>query len=130
MIVRDLLVLNEARLPEVLLTLLLLLGLVVGDVGGVAPPVIGVVTLDNLVVLSLLDHLHLVDAPLAIVSRPGGSHCREAHVSIVTTLPLVPRVKSSERSSCRFLMMVMVVAMMAVPAVRVEREGVDKGALN
>merc|ERR1719234_1962772 len=34
---RDLLVLDEAVLPEVLLAVLLLLGLVVGDVGGVAP---------------------------------------------------------------------------------------------
>merc|ERR1712180_46926 len=123
----DLLVLDEAALPEVLITVLLLLGLILGHVGGVTPTVIGVVTLDNLVILGLLDHLHLVDAPLAIVARPGGSHGREAHVSVITSLPLVPRVKSSEGSSCWFLMMVMVVAMMAVPAVRVEREGVDKG---
>merc|ERR1719184_189902 len=39
----DLLVLDEAALPEVLLTVLLLLRLVVGDIGGVAPPVVGVV---------------------------------------------------------------------------------------
>merc|ERR1719341_3114208 len=37
----DLLVLDEAALPEVLLAVLLLLGLVVGGVGGVAPPVVG-----------------------------------------------------------------------------------------
>merc|ERR1711990_220455 len=45
----DLLVLDETVLPEVLLTLLLLLGLVLGDVGGVAPPIIGVVALDDIV---------------------------------------------------------------------------------
>merc|ERR1719278_2500746 len=67
----NLLVLDETALPEVLVTVLLLLRLVVGDVSGVAPPVVGVITLDNLVVLGLLDHLHLVDAPLAIVSGPG-----------------------------------------------------------
>merc|ERR1719309_1265792 len=39
----DLLVVDEAVLPEVLLALLLLLGLVVGHVGGVAPSVVGVV---------------------------------------------------------------------------------------
>merc|ERR1711973_812376 len=44
----DLLVVDEAVLSEVLLALLLLLGLVVGDVGGVAPPVVGVVALLHL----------------------------------------------------------------------------------
>merc|ERR1711863_258362 len=56
----DLLVLDETILPEVLLALLLLLGLVLGDIGGVAPPVVGVVALDHVVVLGLLDHLNLV----------------------------------------------------------------------
>merc|ERR1711872_970989 len=40
----NLLIVDEAVLSEVLLTLLLLLGLIVGHIGGVAPPVIGVVT--------------------------------------------------------------------------------------
>merc|ERR1719397_52329 len=62
----DLLVLDEAALPEVLLAVLLLLGLVVGGVGGVTPPVVGVVALHHVVVLRLLHHLHLVDAPLPI----------------------------------------------------------------
>merc|ERR1719397_632021 len=62
----DLLVLDEATLPEVLLAVLLLLGLVVGGVGGVAPPVVGVVALHHVVVLRLLHHLHLVNAPLPI----------------------------------------------------------------
>merc|ERR1719431_1730883 len=65
----NLLVCNETVLPEVLLALLLLLGLVVGGVGGVAPLVIGVVTLDHIVILSLLHHLHLVNTLLAIRSR-------------------------------------------------------------
>merc|ERR1719278_2092959 len=59
----NLLVLDETALPEVLLTLLLLLGLVLSHVGGVTPPVVGVVALDNVVVLDLLDHLNLVDTP-------------------------------------------------------------------
>merc|ERR1712183_746241 len=62
----NLLVLDEAALPEVLLAVLLLLRLVVGGVGGVAPPVIGVVALHHVVILRLLDHLHLVDASLSI----------------------------------------------------------------
>merc|ERR1719397_1779639 len=62
----DLLVLDETALPKVLLAVLLLLGLVVGGVGGVAPPVVRVVALHNVVVLCLLHHLHLVNAPLPI----------------------------------------------------------------
>merc|ERR1711994_950780 len=69
----NLLVVDEAVLPEVLLTFLLLLGLVVGYIGGVAPPVIGVVTLDNLIIFSLLYHLHLVNAPLSISTRSCSS---------------------------------------------------------
>merc|ERR1719278_1406333 len=72
----DLLVLDETALPEVLLTLLLLLGLVLSHVGGVTPPVVGVVALDNVVVLSLLNHLDLVDTPLAVSSRSSSSNSR------------------------------------------------------
>ncbi len=62
---RHLLVLDEAALLEVLLALLLLLGLEVGGVGGVAPLGVAVVALDVLVVLGLLHHDDLVDAALA-----------------------------------------------------------------
>ena len=68
---RDLLVLNEARLPEVLLALLLLLGVVVGDVGGVTSLVVAVVTLDHVIVLSLLNHLDLVNTSLAVIAGSG-----------------------------------------------------------
>merc|ERR1719167_1762811 len=78
----DLLVVDEAVLPEVLLAVLLLLGLVVGGVGGVAPPVVGVVALHHVVVLRLLHHLHLVDAPLSIGAGTSSCHSREAHVHI------------------------------------------------
>merc|ERR1719204_1192792 len=92
------------------------------------PPVVGVITLENLAPLSLFDHLRLVNAPLSIVSRPGGSNGREADVSVIASLPLVSRVKTSEGSTCGFLMViVMVVAVMIVPTVGVEREGVDEG---
>merc|ERR1711863_79292 len=73
----DLLVLDETVLPEVLLALLLLLGLVVGDVGGVAPLVVAVVALHHIVVLGLLHHLHLVDASLAVRPGPDGCHLVE-----------------------------------------------------
>merc|ERR1719412_2648601 len=82
----NLLVVDEAVLPEVLLTLLLLLGLVVGDVGGVAPPVVGVVALDHLVVLGLLHHLDLVDTTLAVSAGAGGGDGAKAHVSVVRAL--------------------------------------------
>jgi len=128
----NLLVLNEAALPEVLVTVLLLLRLVLCDIGGVAPPVIGVVALDNLVVLGLLNHLHLVNAPLAVVSGPGRSNRREANIGVIASLSLVSRVKTSEGSTSRFFMVIvmvvtMVTAVMVVPTVGVEREGVDKG---
>merc|ERR1719150_2870259 len=74
----NLLVLDEASLPEVLLAVLLLLGLVVGDVGGVAPLVVAVVALHHVVVLDLLHHLHLVDAPLAVTAGPHPRHLAEA----------------------------------------------------
>merc|ERR1712003_286853 len=67
----NLLVLDETALPEVLLTLLLLLGVVVGDVGSAASLVVAMVTLDHVIVLNLLDHLHLVNTSLAVGS--GGS---------------------------------------------------------
>ena len=50
------LVLDHANLPEILLALLLLLGLVGGDVAGVAPLVVAVVARDDLLVLG--DFIH------------------------------------------------------------------------
>merc|ERR1719290_705035 len=60
---------NETRLLEVLLAIFLLLGLIVGSVGGVAPPVIGVVTLDHIIILGLLHHLHFVNTLLPSLSN-------------------------------------------------------------
>merc|ERR1719414_85139 len=67
----NLLVLDETALSEVLLALLLLLGVVVGDVGGVASLVVAMVTLDHVIVLNLLDHLDLVNTSLAVRARGG-----------------------------------------------------------
>merc|ERR1719489_95366 len=82
----DLLILDETVLPEVLLALLLLLGLVLGDIGGVAPPVVGVVALDNIVVLRLFDHLDLVNTPLAIST--SSSNGRETHICVNLSLTI------------------------------------------
>ena len=129
----DLLILDETVLPEVLLALLLLLGLVLGDVGGVAPPVVRVVALHHIVVLRLLDHLDLVDTPLAIVPGPGSSNSSKVHRGVVSSpLPLVPGSNVGERATGRFLVVTSTVVATAVvpsPLVGVEREGVGQRTL-
>merc|ERR1712020_477941 len=70
----NLLVVDEAVLSEVLLALFLLLGFVVGGIGGVASPVVRVVTLYNLIILSFFYHLDLVDTPFAISTRGSSSN--------------------------------------------------------
>merc|ERR1719260_602361 len=72
----NLLIFNETVFPEVLLALLLL-RLIVCDVRGVAPLVVGVVTLHNIIVLSLLNHLNLVNTFLA-----SSSYSSKASISI------------------------------------------------
>ncbi len=77
----NLFILNEAVLPEVLFAFLLLLRLIVGHIGGVAPLVIAVVTLHNIIVLSLLNHLNLVNTPLSISTSLGSSNGTKTHIS-------------------------------------------------
>jgi len=120
----NLFVLDEAVLPEVLLALLLLLRLVVGDIGGVASLVIRMVTLNNIIILSLLNHLDLVNAPLAIGSRGGSSDGTKAHI---LTLEAVPGLSLNNGGSG--LGMIMVVTMIVGALGSVEGEGVDKGPL-
>merc|ERR1712121_187087 len=61
----NLLVIDEAALHKVLLALLLLLGLEVSGVGGVALLGVAMLALDDIIVLGLLNHHNLVDTPLA-----------------------------------------------------------------
>lgn len=61
----DLLVLDETVLDEVFLALFLLLWLEVSGVGGVTPLAVAVLTLDDVIVLGLLNHHDLVDTPLS-----------------------------------------------------------------
>ena len=84
----NLLVLNETTLPEVLLTLLLLLGVVVGDVGSVAPLVVAMIALDHVIVLNLLDHLDLVNTSLSIGSGGGSGYISEAGGGVRGSLTL------------------------------------------
>merc|ERR1712055_83574 len=58
-------VVDEAVLDKVLLALLLLLGLEVGGVGGMALLGVAMLALDDIIVLCLFNHHNLVDTPLA-----------------------------------------------------------------
>merc|ERR1711863_143305 len=124
----DLLVLDETVLPEVLLALLLLLGLVVGDVGGVAPLVVAVVALHHVVVLGLLHHLHLVDTPLTVRPGGGGGNSGKAHINISRSLTLGTAGQGLRGSSLSVVFVVAVVAVGVVSLlVGVEGESANEG---
>jgi len=126
----DLLVFNETALSEVFITLFLLLGFIVGGVCGVAPFVIRVITLNNIIIFGLFDHLNFVNATLA--SRFGSSsYIIEARGTILT----LERETSSQilrwlTSSGFFMMSVMisVISMMLLSSA-VEWESVEKRSL-
>ena len=61
-------IVNEATLDEVLFTFLLLLGLKVCGVGGVTLLTVTVLALNDVIILSLLHHDDLVNAPLSSCS--------------------------------------------------------------
>merc|ERR1719384_1956239 len=126
----NLLVLDETTLSEVLLALLLLLGVVVGDVGGVASLVVAVVTLDNIIILDLLDHLDLVNTSLAVGSGGGSGNIIEAGGGVRSSLTLS---SGAERLGggpggviLMMVMMVMSVVISVSTSVGVEGEGVDQ----
>merc|ERR1719464_1317717 len=127
----NLLVLDETALPEVLLALLLLLGVVVGDVGGVAPLVVAVVTLDHVIVLNLLNHLDLVNTSLAFsVGRSSGDSIEAGWVfldsclslTIISGSEVLNRIPSAVVPVISMVVMVVMVTLI----VGVEGEGVDK----
>ncbi|TRY68265.1 hypothetical protein TCAL_16519 [Tigriopus californicus] len=72
-------VFDEAALLEVLLALLLLLGLKVGGVGGMASLRVAMVALDLLVVFGLLDHDNLVNTSLT-----GGGNASDIQSDLVS----------------------------------------------
>merc|ERR1711970_1344859 len=100
----NLLIFNETAFPEVFLALLLLLRLIVCDVGGVAPLVVGVVTLHNIIVLSLLNHLNLVNTFLS-----SSSNSSKASIRISLTL-----VTSRERLGGSFSIMLLMMSMVMI----------------
>lgn len=127
----NLLVLDETTLSEVLLALLLLLGVVVGDVGGVAPLVVAMVTLDHVIVLNLLNHLDLVNTSLAVGSGRGSGDISEAGGSIGISLTLRSGREILRRSPDAVISVVSMVSMtmsmvMVIIGIGVEGEGVDK----
>ena len=63
------LVFNEAVFNEVLLALLLLLGLEISSVSGVALLAVAMLALDDIIVFGLLNHHNLVNTPLASSSN-------------------------------------------------------------
>merc|ERR1711962_249688 len=65
----NLLILNEAAFPKVLLTFFLLLRVIVCHIGCVASLVIRVVTLDNIIILSFFNHLYFVNTFLTSFSN-------------------------------------------------------------
>jgi len=74
----DLLVLDETVLPEVLLAVLLLLGLEVSGVGGVAPLGVAMLAGNMVIILGLLNHDDLVDTTLT-----SGSNVADAQVQVI-----------------------------------------------
>ena len=122
-------VVDEAVLSEVLLALLLLLGVVVGDVGGVASLVVAVVTLDNIIILDLLDHLDLVNTSLAVGSGGGSGNIIEAGGGVRSSLTLSPgpeRLGGGPGGVIVTVVMSMV-SVVVITTVGVEGEGVDEG---
>merc|ERR1712080_223274 len=119
----DLFVLDETVLPEVLLALLLLLGFVVGHVGGVTPPVVGVVALHHIVVLCLLHHLHLVNTPLTVSTRSSSCYSTKVYWYII---PLTVSTAAKRGGGSVVVVMVFVVLLRTV--LLVEGEGASEGS--
>merc|ERR1712106_982109 len=117
----NLLIFDETTLPVVLLALLLLLGHVVGDIGGVAPLVIRVITLHNIIILSFLNHLNFVNTSLAIGSRSSSSYSSKADVGVISTLTLGTSSKRL-RSSPLIMIMFLMVSMVMVISVGIKWE--------
>jgi len=126
----DLLVLDETVLPEVLLTVLLLLGLEVSGVGGVAPLGVAMLAGNVVIVLGLLNHHDLVDTTLT-----SGGNVADAQVQIVTgALTGVPNASRAIKVDGLLVVVVivfvvsMVLLLTLVPVVApgVEGEGVHE----
>merc|ERR1712131_97796 len=112
---------NETALSEVFLTLLLLLRLIVCHIGGVTSLVITVVTLDNIIIFSFLNHLNLVNTSLSIRSWGSSSNISKAWGTTFSPLTLS---SLSKRSGCTAS--ISMISMMMLITVGIEWEGVDQ----
>ena len=127
----DLLVLDETVLPEVLLAVLLLLGLEVSGVGGVAPLRVAMLAGNMVIILGLLNHDDLVDTTLT-----SSSNVANAQVQVVTrALTRVPSIEANINGLGMMSVVVIMVIMVSVVGVLtlvpvvtpgVEGEGVDE----
>jgi len=117
----NLFILDETTLSEVLIALLFLLGLVVGDIGGVAPLVIRVITLLNLIILGLFHHLYFVNTFLTIRTRGSSSYGTKTDISVISSLSVNTRLNTV--GSMMFVMFIMV-GMMVFISSSIEWEGV------
>jgi hypothetical protein len=128
----NLLVFDETALSVVFITLFLLLGFVVGDISGVAPFVIRVITLNNIIIFGLFDHLNFVNATLATILR-SRSYIIKARG---TTLTLERKAGSKILrwlTGSGFFMMSMMISMVSTMmlngSISVEGESVEKRSL-
>merc|ERR1719334_3145541 len=124
----NLLVFDEAALPEVLLALFLLLRLIVGGISCMTSLVVGVIALDYVVVFSLLNHLNFVDTFLSVSSRSCRSNSWETYINIVplscqTTVKVLIGFMSGMMIMSFFVMSMMMVLRSILS---VKREGVDQ----
>merc|ERR1719312_2378641 len=112
----NLLILNEAAFLEVFLTFFLLLGLIVCYISSVASLIIRVVTLDNIIILSFLNHLNFVNT--FFTSFSNSSKVWSTVLFTLTGKPSIQRL-------CWFMssMVVMVVLMIIFC---IERKSVHK----
>merc|ERR1712145_19937 len=125
----NLLIFNKTALSEVFLTLLLLLRLIVCHIGGVTSLVITVVTLDNIIIFSFLNHFNLVNTSLSIRSWGSSSNISEAWgttFSSLTLSSLSKRCRCTAGISMISMMMLIMVSMMMLITVGIEWEGVDQ----
>merc|ERR1719370_1211031 len=98
-----LLVINKAFLDEVLLALLLLLGLEVRAVGGVALLAVAVLASNFIIILGLLNHHNLIDTPPT--SSSNGSNVQR-DIGLLTSS--LTSITGGNRLSSMVVVMVMV----------------------
>merc|ERR1711892_1003068 len=104
----DVAVLHQ-RISVDLLTFFFLLRIIVGDIGCVTSLVIRVITLNYIIILSLLHHLYFVNTSLTITTRGNSSNSTKAHISVISSLSGRTRLKTLTGTGSMFLMVTVMV---------------------